>query len=114
MRLGSVMDGEATGGSTNVVIVDELFVESKSNSVALPVAVFTTWPWAVGVTTIVTNALAPFVNDPRLQLTMFVPLHDPCVGVAETKVRPPGNASLTVTPVAVAGPLFTTEMRYAN
>ena len=114
MRLGSVIDGEAAGGSTRVVIVDELFVESKSVSVPETVAELATCPWAVGVTTIVTNALPPEASDPKLQLTVLVPLHDPCVGVAEPNVRPPGKTSLTLTPVAFAGPLFVTVMRYES
>ncbi len=44
---------------------------------------------------------------------MFVvPVQEPCVVVAETKVTPAGSSSTTLTPVAAAGPLFVTSMRY--
>ena len=52
-----------------------------------------------------TVATPPCARLPRLQLTVVVPLHGfPCVGVAETKVTPLGNASFTVTAVAGDGP----------
>ena len=52
-----------------------------------------------------TVATPPWAILPRLQITVVVPLHGlPCVGVAETKVTPPGKVSFTVTAVAGDGP----------
>src|SRR6187549_1740902 len=94
----------------NVVIDDELLVESASVSPAVTVAVLASWPCAEGVTTIVMTAVAPTDTLPILQLTVVVPLHAPCVGVEETKATPAGSGSLTVTFVAAAGPLFVTAI----
>ena len=96
----------------NVVIDEELLAVSKSLSPAVTVAVFASCPWAVGVTVIVTTALAPIARLPRLHVTVVVPLHVPCVADDEPKVTPAGNASVTVTFVAAAGPLLVATMRY--
>src|SRR3990172_78219 len=66
-----------------------------------------TW---VGVTTIVTVALAPLANPPKLQLIVGGEGSGqlPWLGVADTKLTPAGRVSLTITPVAAAGPLFVT------
>src|ERR1700682_6144910 len=58
---------------------------------------------AWGFTVIVAVALAPTARMPRVQVTVLVPLQLPCVAVAETKVTA-GSGSVTVTPVAAAGP----------
>ena len=47
------------------------------------------------------------VRVPRVQITVSVPLQVPWVAVAETKVTPGGNVSVTRTPVATTmGPLL--------
>ena len=94
-----------------VAIVDELLLVSKSDSFALTTAVLLSWPLLEGVTTIVILADEPLTRLPRPQLIVEVPLHEPCVGVADTKVTPAGKVSLTFTPVAPAGPLFVTTIR---
>jgi hypothetical protein len=54
----------------------------------------------------VTIAFALLAREPRLQVTVAVPLQEPCVVVAETKVTPDGSVSVRFTFVAEAGPLF--------
>ena len=77
--------------------------------VALTVAVLVTFtpaePDAVAVT--VRVALAPLARVPMAQTP---PVYVPELGVAETKVRPLGRASVTETPAAALGPLFLTVM----
>src|SRR5215470_1726412 len=61
--------------------------------VSVPVVVF-----AGTETTIDTVAdVFPAPSVPRLQVTVAVPVHVPCDGVADTKVTPAGNVSDTVT-----------------
>ena len=45
-----------------------------------------------------------------MQVTVVVPEQLPCVGVADTKVRPAGSESVTTTFVAAAGPWFDTTI----
>ena len=47
-----------------------------------------------------------FAIDPKLQVTVVVPLHEPWLGIAEPNTGPDGNWSVTVTFVAGDGPLF--------
>ena len=70
------------------------------------VAVLVISPAVVGVTTMVTAALAPPARAPRLQVTVVE--HEPWVGVAETKVTPDGSGSVTVTGADGAGALLVT------
>jgi len=91
---------------TVVLTVAVLFPGTGSVSLAAMLAVFVTVPAAVGMTTIVTVALAAFAKVPRLQLTAAVQV--PWLGVAETNVTPVGTASVKVTPVAGDGPLLVT------
>jgi hypothetical protein len=91
---------------TGVLRVAVLFPGTGSVSLAATLAVFVTVPAAVGVTTIVTVALAALARVPRLQLTAAVQV--PWLGVAETNVTPVGTASVKVTPVAGDGPLLVT------
>ena len=63
-------------------------------------------PAEAGVTTITTVALALLARLPIVQVTAVAPLHEPCDGVEETKVTPPGSVSVGVTLVAGAGPLL--------
>src|SRR5215208_1234025 len=71
-----------------------------------------TWPGVAGVTTIVTMALLPAANTPRLQFTGPLPVQFPCVVVADTNAIPAGSVSATVTFVAAAGPLLVAMTRY--
>jgi len=73
-------------------------------------AVLPTIPLTVGVTVKATVAVAGLARVPRLQVTVPVPLHVPWLGVAETKLTPPGSVSVTDTSVAALGPLFVTVM----
>ena len=66
------------------------------------------------MTLIVTPALAPTARLPRLHVTVVVPLHAPCVADEEINVTPAGRASVVVTFVALAGPLFVVTMRYES
>jgi hypothetical protein len=93
-------------GRTVVVLVAELFPGSGSLGFPVTLAALLKAPTEVGITTIVTVALAPFPRLPKAQVTVVdVPLQ---VGVADTKVTPPSRGSVTVTPVALFGPLFLT------
>src|SRR5262245_19289367 len=92
-----------TGAFTVVTAVAELLEDTGSDSLALTVAVLLTPPGAVSVTTIVTVATAFLASVPKLQDTVFAPLHVPWVGVAETNVTPDSSVSVITTPVAVPG-----------
>ena len=94
-----------------VVMLAELLLVSKSVSVALVFAVLTSDPDAVGVTLMVTTAVAPADILPSAQLTVVVPLQLPWVEVTGPKVMPDGRVSVTFALVAVAGPLFVTVSR---
>src|SRR5215813_7437020 len=106
------MTGDGAAGSTTVFTDAELFVVSKSVSVAATEAVFIICPGADGVTTMVTTAVPPLARLPNAQLTGPVPLHAPCVVADETNATPEGKLSVTFTPVACAGPLLVTTIRY--
>ena len=47
---------------------------------------------------------------PKLQVTVVVPVHEPCDVLAEPKVTPAGNVSVIVVFVAGEGPLFVTTI----
>jgi hypothetical protein len=93
---------------TVVEVVAELFVVTGSGVAEVTLTVFVSVPAAVGVTTMVMVAVAAFAKVPRLQVTAAVPEHEPVDVVAETKVTPAGNVSVTDTPWAESGPLFVT------
>ncbi len=97
-----------------VVMLAELLLVSKSASVALVVAVLTNEPGVVGVTAMVTTALAPTAKLPSAQLIVVVPPHVPCVEVTGPNVTPVGSGSVTLTFVAAAGPLFVMTSLYAS
>ena len=59
----------------------------------------------VTVALIVRVGEAPLLTMPRFQIPEPA-VYVPWVGVADTKVRPAGNWSITFTPVSVAGPLL--------
>src|ERR1044071_8636779 len=89
-----------------VLTVAELLPASESASAPVTLAVLVICPATVGVTLMVTTALAPFASVPRLQLTGPVPLQVPCVVEEETLVTLAGGVSVRLRWVAVAGPLF--------
>lgn len=73
------------------------------------VAVLETDPPGVATrAVIVTVAVAALTRVPSEQVTVAVPLQVPWDGVALTNVIPAGRVSVTVTPVAVAGPPLAT------
>src|SRR5205809_175223 len=98
-------------GCTVTVAVAELFAGFMSVcGNAETVAVLLSIPAAVGLTLRTIVADAPLLSEPRLQVTVVVPLQLPCDGVAETNVALAGMTSVTTTDVAVFGPLFVTAM----
>ena len=91
--------------------VSVLFAGLESVSVTVTVAVLDNDPRAVGLTvpTRVIVAEAPLASVPTLAVTVpFDWLTVPRLEDPETNVRLAGKGSLTVTPVAVDGPLFVT------
>jgi hypothetical protein len=107
--------GIDAGFTVVIVAVEEL--SARFGSVCPPetVAVFETCPGVDAVvTTSVMVALPPLANVPMAQVTVVVPLHDPCEGVAETKLFPAGSASVMVTPLAASGPPFTMLIVYVT
>ena len=97
------------GTAFTVVPVEELLlVTSGSDTPLVTLAVLSRVPAAVGVMTIVIVALPPLLIVPRAHVTVLVPLQLPWLVEEETKVTPPGNVSVTTTPVAASGPLFVT------
>src|SRR6266700_947436 len=74
-------------------------------------AVFVNCPVDWGTTTMLTIDCAPFDIEPRLQVMVAEPVHEPCVGVAETKLTPPDSVSVITTFVAGDGPALVTVRR---
>src|SRR5207237_4371697 len=70
----------------------------------LVVAVTSAWSVVV--------AFAPLRSLPSVHVTVVVPLHEPCDGVALTNCSPAGSGSITTTFVAVDGPAFATVIVY--
>jgi hypothetical protein len=95
---------------TVVTAVTALLAVSRSVSFLVTLAVLLMVPATVGVTTIVTVALAPLARVPRVQVMVLVPLQLPWLADEETNVTPEGRVSVTATPVAVLGPLLVTVM----
>src|SRR5687767_9314593 len=98
-----VPKADTTVDSSNV-----LFAGAGSVPAAVTDAVLLITVLLVGVTTIVTVALAPFASEPSAHVIVAVPLQEPVEGVAETSVTDAGSVSVTVTVVAVSGPLLVT------
>ena len=99
-----VNDKPATG-RTVVVTVAVAGVKSCSFAVATAVLVITLAALAVTVTTIETVPLDPLLNAPTAQ-TMVVAPEQPELN--EASVTPAGRVSVTITPVALDGPLLLT------
>jgi len=105
----------ASGVDVGVVVAAAIVIEALDDVAvlvfvtvgdSLTVAVFViVWP-AVPVFTvavITSAALAPDERSPTVQAPVEL-ANVPWDVVASTKVRPPGNTSVAVTPVEVAGP----------
>ena len=97
-----------------VVTVAELLLASKSDSLAMALAVLTIEPGVKGVMVIVITAVAPTDKLPSAQVTVDVPSQVPWVVVTGPDVMPDGKVSVTFTLVATAGPLLVTVRRYAK
>src|SRR5438093_8997627 len=99
-----------TGGSSALVaVVAVLFALTRSTSGLDTVTVLVMFPAARTCTTRVSVATAPLLIAPKEQVnTPALWLQLPWDGVADTKLTPDGNASLSVTLDATPGPaLFT-------
>jgi hypothetical protein len=93
------------------VAVEVLLARFESRVSVATVAVLATVPDVLGLLTTSTMvADLPAARVPREQLTVLVPVQDPCDGVAETNVAPAGRVSLTVTAADRLGPAFATAM----
>ncbi len=93
------------------VVTDELLLPGTGSVVVVETeAVFEIEPGVCGPSraTIVTVAILLDGIEPRLQITVELPEHVPCVDLDCTKRRPGGSTSLTVTLSAAAGPEFVT------
>ena len=99
----------AIAALTTVAAVPALFPGVGSFSDAVTEAVLETVVAVLGILIVsVMVAVEPFVIEPSAHETVVVPLHEPCVVVAETKVVPAGRASVMTTFVAPVGPLLVT------
>jgi len=94
--------------ATGLTVVPALALasaESGSSSSEVTVAWFVIDPGPVGWTLISTPAFPPFAIVPSAHVTVPLSCEQvPCVGMAESKVTPPGSASVKLTPVASCGP----------
>ena len=95
-----------------MVAVAESFAELGSVVVVVAVAVLVIveplGAPALTFTTRVIVAEPPAGIVPRVHVTVAVPAHVPCDGVAETKAFPAGTASVSDTPSASDGPTLAT------
>jgi hypothetical protein len=98
----------ATGATVVMTGAVTLFVELGSPVGVLTLAVLVSEPLAGAVTVTVRLLTWPLANVPKLQLTTPLLLAPP--PVAETKVTPSGNVSVTTTLLALDGPKFVTEI----
>ena len=96
---------------TAKVVVELLLAGFGSGVMEEAVAVLETVPDMLGLLTTSTAVATPLAGTvPREQVTVLVPVQDPCDGVAETNVVPAGRVSLTVTLAARLGPALATAM----
>ena len=110
MRSVSDNAGIDDDGASVTDAVDELFAGVGSDCAAVTVAVLAIVPPAAGAaTTRVIVDVAPLANVAMLQVIVDVPPQMP-PGLADTNVLPAGRTSVTVTPVAAAGPPFATAI----
>jgi hypothetical protein len=88
-----------------------LFAGFGSLDSDVTVAVFVVEPSVLpAFAVIVIVTLPPLRIDPTEQVTVVVPVHVPCVVVADTNVIVGGSVSVTVTVLAVSGPPFVTTI----
>ena len=104
----------AVGATATVVTLAVLSADTGSVIELVAVAVFVIVPAVDGRTTMVMVAEPPLFITPKLQTTVADPEHVPWLGVAETRVTLDGSTSVTTTPVAVSGPLLTTDTEYVS
>ena len=98
-----------------VTTVGVLLEGLVSRTLEETVAVFVNVPVIVGTTAMVTVATEVSASEPRLQeTTPPILVHVPWLADAEVNVRLAGSASVTVTLVAVDGPLFVTDIVYVR
>jgi hypothetical protein len=90
-------------------VVEVLFARFGSGVSAVTEAVFVTFMPDVTCNMSVIVAELPALIVPRLQVTVVVPLHEPCEALAETNDVFDGIASVTVTLVALLGPALLTR-----
>ena len=101
--------GIADAGCVVIATVLALFARFVSVFVVVTVAVFETVPSIGGsVTMRAMAALALGASVPSEHVTVVVPLHVPCDGVADRKAAPAGRVSVTVVFRALPGPLLVT------
>ena len=99
------------GAATIVVVVAVLLVGFGSACVARTVAVVLSVPLAVVLATIESEALAPLVKAPRLQVKKLLEIEMlPCVALVERTLTAAGSRPLTATPVAKLGPALVTAI----
>lgn len=101
-----------SGAITDVGVDAELFAGTGSCDVEVTVAVLLIVPEADVMTKSVTVAVSPGAIVPSAHVTVLEPEQEPWDGVEETKLVPAGRTSVTLAPVAVAGPLFVTTIVY--
>ena len=98
------MDSAGVGTVTVAVEVAPLLAKLMSVVALVTVAVLET---VVPELTCITRVMVgepPAATRPSVQVTVTVPLQEPCDGVAETNVVFAGRTSVTVTPDAAFGP----------
>lgn len=76
-RLGSVIDGPDDGDSMLVWMLVELSLASGSDSAAVTLALFVRIPTDCGRTKMFMMAKLPLGSEPRLQVTVLLPVHEP-------------------------------------
>ena len=101
---------EGSGVTPTGEVVALLLFGFGSGVVAVTEAVFVRVPPEFTRTTSAIVAEPPTLIVPRLQVTVVVPLQDPCEGVAETKDVLEGMVSVTVTPAELDGPALLTTI----
>ena len=76
----------------------------------LALTVFDSAPAPVGITVMVTDAIAPLGSTPRSHVTTATPLQLPSPVRASSNTTPAGSGSETMVEVDVAGPWLDTVM----
>ena len=107
-KVGANVVAMGTGFNTEVTTVELLLAAPGSELPPLTPAVLDMLPAVVGVTTILIVAVAFMARLPSEHTTVaeLTRLQTPWLEEADTKVTPTGRLSVTVTPVAVLGPVL--------